>query len=157
MLFDSPVAELLEENESSMVHIDFLESSRRVIDLDSPLGELRANRLEFLRRYSSIFGDIDFIEGNPELVILSQRSEEEGELGFRNIVITVGAICFESCFRCGESSEDNWLEIEKDRDVNDIPKSFVDLGKTEIAISIDINQPPVFISGSLVLRSVLIG
>lgn len=71
MVFQGPLAELVEQDKPSMVVIDLSEHFLGVRNLNTMLGKNRGGLLELFRRYSFVFAGVDLIEDDPVDVVFS--------------------------------------------------------------------------------------
>lgn len=92
VLLDSPAAELIKQNESTVIGIDFLEGLIRVSYLDSPLSQDRSCHIELLLADPPVLARVDGAECTPILIVLSQIEKQIFELRLRNVVVSVGIV-----------------------------------------------------------------
>lgn len=143
MVFDGPMAELVEKNFPAMVGVDLVESLLGVEDLQTASIQRRDCLLELVQRNSTIMVDIDFIENDPAAGVILQVLDEVFELTLGNVFVSRWVLGFQCGLRNVECLEDDWLKCEEFWELEDIPHALVGFSQTEVPISVGIEGGPV--------------
>lgn len=143
MVFDGPMAELVEKNFPAMVGVDLVESLLGVEDLQTASIQRRDCLLELVQRNSTIMVDIDFIENDPAAGVILQVLDEVFELTLGNVFVSHWVLGFQCGLRNVECLEDDWLKFEEFWELEDIPHALVGFSQTEVPISVGIEGGPV--------------
>lgn len=154
---DGPAAELVEEDVSAMICVDFAEDHLRVRYVHSEAFKHWDCGLELLKSHPAILARIDAREGLPVLVVLSQVQHQELELCLGDVVIAVRVGGFEFVLGSVEGADDDWLKSEEGRQFHNIFETLIDLGQAQVAVAVDVDIGPVFEPPLLVLGSVANG
>lgn len=88
MIFEDPMAELVEKNLPSMVGVDLVESLLGVGDLQTASIQRRDCLLELVQRNSAVLAGIDFVENDPVAGVILQVLDEVFELSLGNVVVS---------------------------------------------------------------------
>jgi hypothetical protein len=154
VLFDRPSAELIVKYISTVIAVNFLEDNLRILNVNSPLIQHWNCCLELDFTYPSILAGINSIKGSPIFVILPQIKYQIFELGLRNVVISMRVLRFQFIFSSVECSYDDGFEMEELRQLDYISYALINFSKAQIAVAVDIDEFPVFITLFNVIFSV---
>ena len=143
MVLDCVMTKLVEENVSSVVCIDLVESRLRVRQLQSFLLQQRHGLLELGHRNSPVSAGIDLVEHEPVVGVLPQVLDQILELSLRNIVVSVFGGSLESSFCCIKGPNDDWFEDGQFGQLHNIMYSLINFSQAKIAIIIDIEIRPI--------------
>ena len=139
------MTELIKQDISSIIGINPVKYHLSIRHPQSSLPQKWCCLLEFSHWHSSILTGINLIENIPIVGIFSQILDEIFEFCLWNIVISILGRCFQGSFSSSESSDENWFEFKKFRELDDIPDTFIDFCQTKITIAIDIKIRPILI------------
>ena len=81
----------------------------------------------------------------PVVSVLSEILQQVFEFGLGDVVVSVFGGCLEDCFGCVEGPDGDWFEGGQLGDLDYIVKSLIDLGQTEVAVSVDVEVGPVLL------------
>lgn len=91
------------------------------------------------------------VEDHPVLVELTEVLEEDAVLADGHVVVTVFSLAGGVGPGSLVSSHHDWLRVEDLREHNAIAHSFVDLGKGQVAITVEVHAIPLVDSHLLLL------
>lgn len=117
---------------------ELIESSLRILKLDSPFFNRCFSVHKLLLANSSIIGRLHCVKGQPKWVVLFEVNEKISELGLAHVIVPKSMSSFYLTLRCLVGSHDHWLGLEKLGQVKNISNTLIDFCKTEILVSIHI-------------------
>ena len=145
MIFDNVVAELVEEDVSSVVFVNGVKNGMGIRHVHALLLQQGHCLHELCLRHPPVPAGVDLVEDVPVVGVLSEVLEQIFELGFGDVVVAVFGGCLQNCFGGVEGPDDDWFEGGQFGDLDDIVESLVDLGQTEVAVVVDIEVGPVLL------------
>ena len=154
IFLDRPVAELVEQNLSTAISVNFGKFSLWVINWSNPLFDCFFSFTELFEVDSSIATLVDNLECLPVLKPLSQCEKENSELSELDVVSTI-LTSGNGILGDLECPHNCWFSIKDTLKKEDIADTLVDLSERSVPIPVVIDGAPHFLAGSFLLGVIL--
>ena len=146
VLPDSPIAEFVKQDESSVITVDLLEGGFRVLHVNTPFGQNWDGKFKLILTDPSVVACIYSTEGSPVLIILFEIEQQVFELCLGNVIISMRVCGFEFILGHLEGSHDYWLKLEELWNLDDISEPLVHFSQAQVTIAIHVKGGPIVVT-----------